>query len=78
MYMRPVPIDTLPSNGLLPPIARAQSGPPKKVRLRNANELQSEGSPIVCSLCGGRGHNKRTSQRRQQGERIEIKLIKQS
>ena len=69
--IQPVPIDALPFDGLLPPITRAQAGRPKKVRLRNRSELQSEDSPIVCSLCGARGHNKRTCKRRQIGERIE-------
>lgn len=69
--VQPVPIDALRSDGLLPPITRAQAGRPKKGRHRDRSELQSEDSPIVCSLCGARGHNKRTCQRRQRGERIE-------
>jgi hypothetical protein len=69
--VQPVSIEALPSDGLLPPITPAQAGRPKKVRLRNRSELQTEDSPIVCSLCGERGHNKRTCQRRKIGERIE-------
>jgi hypothetical protein len=69
--IQPVSIETLPFDGLLPPITRGQAGRPKKVRLRNRSELQSEDSPIVFSDCGERGHNKRTCQRRQGGERIE-------
>jgi hypothetical protein len=53
-----VPIDAIPFDGLLPPVARAQAGRPKKVRTRNRNELQSEDSPFICSLCNVRGHNK--------------------
>jgi predicted nucleic acid-binding Zn finger protein len=69
--VHPVPIGALPFDGLLPPITRAQAGRPKKVRMRNRSELQSEESPIICSLCNERGHNKRTCQRRRRGERVE-------
>ena len=69
--IHPVLIDATRFDGLLPPITRAQAGRPKKVRLRNRSELESEDSPIICSLCHERGHNKRTCQRRQRGERVE-------
>jgi hypothetical protein len=37
--LHPFPIDALPFDGLLPPVARAQAGRPKKVHMRNRSEI---------------------------------------
>jgi hypothetical protein len=69
--VHPVPTNALPFEGLLPPITRPQAGRPKKVHLRNRSELQSEDSPIICSLCNEPGQHRRTCERRRRGERVE-------
>ena len=59
----PVSTDSLKSDGTtLPPIVKKRgAGCPKTKRIRHRSEYQmGEDSPIICSNCGCRGHNKRT------------------
>lgn len=55
----PVDISKLKPSQLLPPSFIPQKGRPKKLRFKSRAELESN-SRIICSLCGKRGHNKRT------------------
>jgi hypothetical protein len=76
----PVVIDTLvKDNKTLPPNFgnKKQAGRPKKARFRNRTKFaNSEESPIICSLCHKRGHNKLTCIARQEKEK-EKELLKQ-
>jgi hypothetical protein len=47
-----------------PPLVRPQAGRPRTVRIRSRSEYREEDSPVVCSLCRRRGHNRRTCGRR--------------
>jgi len=57
-----------PDSDTLPPreLKKNSAGRPKNDnQIRNCSVHDAEDSPIVCSLCGGRGHNKRTCAPRQ-------------
>ena len=54
----PILVDTLPEVPLLPPMNAKARGRPKKKRIPSATEKQKR--PVVCSVCGKKGHNKRT------------------
>jgi Ulp1 protease family, C-terminal catalytic domain/SWIM zinc finger/Transposase, Mutator family len=59
----PVSLDRVPYDGVTkPPLLRGRSsGRPRTKRIRRRSEFLSvEDSPIVCSNCGLRGHNRRT------------------
>ena len=59
----PVSTDSLKSDGItLPPIVKKRgAGRPKTKRIRHRSEYQmGDDSPIICSNCRRRGHNKRT------------------
>jgi hypothetical protein len=59
----PVSTDSLKSDGVtLPPIVKKRgAGRPKTKRIRHRSEYQmGDDSPIICSNCRRRGHNKRT------------------
>ena len=59
----PVSMDSLTTDGTTrPPIVKKRtSGRPKTKRIRNRSEYEvGDDSPIICSNCGRRGHNKRT------------------
>ena len=59
----PVSLDGIQYDGATkPPLApKRQSGRPKTKRIRRRSEfLIAEDSPVVCSNCGSRGHNRRT------------------
>jgi ribosomal protein L32 len=59
----PVSMDSLTSDGVTrPPIFKKRAaGRPKTKRIRNRSEYQlGDDSPIICSNCGRRGHDKRT------------------
>jgi len=64
-----VPIDlnyVVPDGYTMPPEECRKAGRPKSIRFRNASDMLPEDSLISCSLCLGRGHNKRTCVRRAQ------------
>jgi hypothetical protein len=59
----PVSLDGIQYDGATkPPLApKRQSGRPKTKRIRRRSEfLLAEDSPVICSNCGSRGHNRRT------------------
>jgi SWIM zinc finger len=59
----PVSMDCLKSDGITrPPIVKKrEAGRPKTKRIRNRSEYHlGDDSPIICSNCRRRGHNKRT------------------
>jgi len=59
----PVSLDGIQYDGVTKPplVAKRQSGRPKTKRIRRRSEfLLAEDSPVICSNCGGRGHNRRT------------------
>jgi Transposase, Mutator family len=62
--IKPVILDQLSKDGVtLPPkySGKRQAGRPKEKRLRKRSKFADESkSPIVCSRCNRRGHNKRT------------------
>ena len=59
----PVCLETIEYDGVTkePPLPKQQPGRPKKNRLRRQSKFaELEESPITCSICGKRGHNRRT------------------
>ena len=59
----PVSLDGIQYDGATKPpvVAKRQSGRPKTKRIRRRSEfLLAEDSPVICSNCGSRGHNRRT------------------
>jgi len=66
-----VTIEDLDLDETLPPKVLCQAGCSKVTRIRNRSELENDQSPVVCSRCGLRGHNMRTCERRQRGQRVE-------
>ena len=59
----PVSLDGIKYDGVTKPplVASQQSGRPRTRRMRRRSEfLAAEDSPIVCSNCGCRGHNRRS------------------
>ena len=59
----PVSMESLTSDGTTrPPIVKKRTaGRPKTKRIRNRSEYElGDDSPIICSNCGRRGHNRRT------------------
>ena len=59
----PVSLDTIPYDGVTKPplVEKRPAGRPCTKRIRNRSEyLAAEDSPIICSNCGRRGHNRRT------------------
>jgi len=62
--MVPVVVDTIDFDGKTKPRptrVKRQAGRPKVKRYRRRSELYDPSeSPIVCSICGVRGHNCRT------------------
>ena len=59
----PVSLDGIQYDGVTKPplVAKRQSGRPRTKRIRNRSEfIAPEDSPIVCSNCRTRGHNRRT------------------
>jgi hypothetical protein len=68
----PVVVDTLVKDGeTMPPAEtdKKQPGRPKKTRIRNCFKYRSDDSPVVCSLCNERGHNRLTCLARQEQKR---------
>jgi hypothetical protein len=71
----PVSVDTLGYDGLTnPPVnSKRSAGRPRTKRLRRRSlYATAEDSPILCSNCGGAGHNRRTCTRAP-GERVSVK-----
>ena len=60
--MNPVVWNSIMFDGITkPPEVRAPAGHPKKRRIRKRSKfLNSAESPITCSVCGMKGHNKHT------------------
>ena len=59
----PVCLETIEHDGETkePPLPKQQPGRPKTKRLRKRSKyVELEESPIICSICGKRGHNRRT------------------
>ena len=59
----PVVVDNLVKDGVTKPPAtgeKRQAGRPKKTRIRSRSKFKSEDSPVICSLCHERGHNRLT------------------
>ena len=60
----PVSLDGIQYDGATKPpllVTGRQAGRPRKRRIRRRSEfLAAEDSPVVCSNCGRRGHNRRT------------------
>ena len=58
----PVITDSLEYDGeTLPPLEKKPAGRPKKKRYRRRSiHVDRQKSPIRCSICGKRGHNKKT------------------
>jgi hypothetical protein len=59
----PVSFDGIKYNGVTKPslVTSRQSGQPRTKRIRRRSEfLAAEDSPIVCSNCGCRGHNRQS------------------
>ena len=73
----PVSVDTLGYDGLTnPPVnSRRSAGRPRSKRYRQRSlYATAEDSPILCSNCDGKGHNRRTCSRGP-GERIPNSLL---
>ena len=62
----PVIVDKIRyDNESKPPPVRTAAGRPKMTRYRNRTKfIDSSESPIVCSKCGDRGHNRRTCKKK--------------
>jgi hypothetical protein len=59
----PVVLDSVAYDGQTKPpvVTQRMSGRPKVKRIRRRSELlNAENSPVSCSICGQRGHNRRT------------------
>jgi hypothetical protein len=74
----PVSLDNLAYDGVTKPpfVSKRSTGRPRKLRrIRRRSEYASEAdSPIICSTCGLRGHNRRTCSRRLQPGTIDDDL----
>ena len=61
----PVSLDAIKYDGVTKPpmVSKRQPGRPRTKRIRRRSEyLEPEDSPVTCSICGKRGHNRRTCQ----------------